>query len=586
MGAFNSYAAVDRLESLAVQSCGRNQVSPMLQATAGASLLYLGCQSTAAGAGPSSAAGLTLPDGRLNVGTHLPLLAKRYKYLSTLGEGVSAQVLLVEDTFRPGQLVTVKVMKRQHMYTGHREVRALQFLHSRLRNGAPAPGIVRLLDTFTLGAHFCLVLERLHPRLLDWVAESAALPSLSASLPDLRKIAYQLLVTVAFLHLHGVVHADIKPDNLLLREPAGSPSIAISLVDLGGAFSTTETDMKTLLAEVQTLPYRAPEVALGLPCGCTIDEWSMGVVLAEAALKRPLFPCTSPIDLVQAMAAQLGPLPAELVAASTLGQHYDLSSLVMPPPPVGISDGGGNELIESRRNGAGMLSYSTLLEVLGSKAAASVTAGLAISSSVNSTVPHALRQLDPLFADLVMGLLQYNPEKRLHAKQALLHPFFSKISSLPAIFPELLVGGPTTMSPTTQDQQQQRDITKAATTHPSATIAIRERQKRPLSAAAAPNAVSKHRPAVNDSSELAASVVFGDAVESAGQAQQQQIATRVQERQIESESGSGAMNKRGTDSAAKKARRDRGSGGGGGGNAGAPAADEVKRSKAKPWWVV
>jgi hypothetical protein len=35
---------------------------------------------------------LTLPDGRLNVGTHLPLLARRYRYLSTLGEGVSAQV--------------------------------------------------------------------------------------------------------------------------------------------------------------------------------------------------------------------------------------------------------------------------------------------------------------------------------------------------------------------------------------------------------------------------------------------------------------------------------------------------------------
>lgn len=40
----------------------------------------------------SAAAVLTLPDGRLHVGTHLPLLAQRYKYLSTLGEGVSAQV--------------------------------------------------------------------------------------------------------------------------------------------------------------------------------------------------------------------------------------------------------------------------------------------------------------------------------------------------------------------------------------------------------------------------------------------------------------------------------------------------------------
>jgi hypothetical protein len=41
---------------------------------------------------PTDVAHLTLPDGRLNVGTHLPLLAKRYRYLSTLGEGASAQV--------------------------------------------------------------------------------------------------------------------------------------------------------------------------------------------------------------------------------------------------------------------------------------------------------------------------------------------------------------------------------------------------------------------------------------------------------------------------------------------------------------
>jgi homeodomain interacting protein kinase len=43
-------------------------------------------------AAASATAQLTLPDGRLHVGTHLPLLAQRYRYLSLLGEGVSAQV--------------------------------------------------------------------------------------------------------------------------------------------------------------------------------------------------------------------------------------------------------------------------------------------------------------------------------------------------------------------------------------------------------------------------------------------------------------------------------------------------------------
>lgn len=43
-------------------------------------------------AAASATAQLTLPDGRLHIGTHLPLLAQRYRYLSLLGEGVSAQV--------------------------------------------------------------------------------------------------------------------------------------------------------------------------------------------------------------------------------------------------------------------------------------------------------------------------------------------------------------------------------------------------------------------------------------------------------------------------------------------------------------
>jgi serine/threonine protein kinase len=346
------------------------------------------------------------------------------------------------------------------------------------------------------------------------------------------------------------------------------------LVDLGGSFSTTEIDTNTLLAEVQTLPYRAPEVALGLPCGNAVDEWSIGVVLAEVALKRPLFPCTSPMDLVQAMASQLGPLPAEVVAASTLGQNYDLSSLVMPPPAGGISSSLNNS------GSVGMLPHATLIEILGSDTPA--TTSSTISSSFNATLPHALRQLDPLFADVVMGLLHYNPKKRLTAKQALLHPFFSTLSSLPFIFPELTASGTPSEQPV---------FTKvAATTHPSATIAIVERKKRPLEKVAAV-AVSKQRPvpltaaAVHDSSELAASVVFGAAVESADQALQQQTATRLQEPQTESDLRNGAIGKKGSESAAKRARRERGRSGGSGGAAAAPAP-EARSSKAKPWWVV
>ena len=112
------------------------------------------------------------------------------------------------------------------------EARALRYLHAAAPGGT-APGVVRLLDCFTLGAHYCLVTggccvfgergdalqsgcapgtalhncplsccmrcrplwaaERLFPWLLDWIADSSALPP-QQGLHQLRKVAHQLLV--------------------------------------------------------------------------------------------------------------------------------------------------------------------------------------------------------------------------------------------------------------------------------------------------------------------------------------------------------------------------------------------------------
>ena len=67
------------------------------------------------------------------------------------------------------------------------------------------------------------------------------------------------------MHAAGLVNADLKPENALLRAPAGQapgscPEVA--LCDFGSAFSETETDTAKLSFEMQTLPYRSPEVDL------------------------------------------------------------------------------------------------------------------------------------------------------------------------------------------------------------------------------------------------------------------------------------------------------------------------------------
>ena len=85
--------------------------------------------------------------------------------------------------------------------------------------------------------------------------------------PDRRGVPHAQSA-VAVMHAAGVVDADLKPENVLLRAPAGqAPGSCpeVVLCDLGSAFSETETDTAKLSFEMQTLPYRAPEVRLAHP---------------------------------------------------------------------------------------------------------------------------------------------------------------------------------------------------------------------------------------------------------------------------------------------------------------------------------
>jgi len=80
----------------------------------------------------------------------------------------------------------------QNPHHAMQELRALRFLHN--REAAWQFGLVKLLSGFTHCGHVCLVLERLHGSLLDYVVHSARLHR-SEALHNLRKIATQLLVS-------------------------------------------------------------------------------------------------------------------------------------------------------------------------------------------------------------------------------------------------------------------------------------------------------------------------------------------------------------------------------------------------------
>jgi homeodomain interacting protein kinase len=112
----------------------------------------------------------------------------------------------------------------------------------------------------------------------------------------------------------GLIHADLKPENIMLLDPVRQP-YRVKVIDFGSASHVSKAVCNTYL---QSRYYRAPEIILGLPFCEAIDMWSLGCVLAELFLGLPLFPGQNVHNQLVRMIKVLG-RPCERLM--TQGQH-------------------------------------------------------------------------------------------------------------------------------------------------------------------------------------------------------------------------------------------------------------------------
>ena len=101
----------------------------------------------------------------------------------------------------------------------------------------------------------------------------------------LRRSVYARQLFVALMHLQkcGIVHADIKPDNVLVNDQLNILKLSISVRCLFNA----DNELTPYLA---SRFYRAPEVVLGLPYSFPIDLWAVGCCLYELYVGKICFP--------------------------------------------------------------------------------------------------------------------------------------------------------------------------------------------------------------------------------------------------------------------------------------------------------
>eukprot|EP00944_MAST-04C_sp_MAST-4C-sp1_P011281 g11281.t1 len=112
---------------------------------------------------------------------------------------------------------------------------------------------------------------------------------------------FQLVRGMDFCHRRGVMHRDLKPQNLLINRDG---ELKIADFGLARAF---QIPIRTYTHEVVTLWYRAPEILLGQrQYACPVDIWSIGVIFAEMVNRRPLWPGDSEIDELYKIFRTLG----------------------------------------------------------------------------------------------------------------------------------------------------------------------------------------------------------------------------------------------------------------------------------------
>ncbi|KAI9254643.1 serine/threonine-protein kinase pef1 [Sporodiniella umbellata] len=261
-----------------------------------------------------------------------------------------------------------------------KEIVALKEIHLDPEEGAPSTAIreislmkelkhtniVRLMDVIHTESKLVLVFEYMNQDLKKYMDTRHSLDATT-----IKSFMYQLLKGIAYCHENRVLHRDLKPQNLLINTQG---ELKLGDFGLARAFGIP---VNTFSNEVVTLWYRAPDVLLGSRMYSTsIDIWSAGCIMAEMYTGRPLFPGTTNEDQLQKIFRILGTPTEQTWPGISQLSEYKQPHVIYP------------------------------------------------QQSISQVLP----SIDVCGLDLLNRMLQYQPQLRISAKEALNHTYFADLN--------------------------------------------------------------------------------------------------------------------------------------------------------------
>ncbi|MBL9104203.1 MAG: AAA family ATPase [Myxococcales bacterium] len=239
-----------------------------------------------------------------------------YAIVTVLRESRRSQILrAVREA--DGAPVVLKALRREH--PSLRDVARLRHEHAILRRFSDE-GVIGTGGMIELGSRALLVLED-----FNGAALSERIPRGGMALADFMAIAPRLVRAVATVHAAGVLHKDIKPDNIIV----GSEPSRVALADFSIASVLAEEPGEASASAVLegSLAYLAPEQTgrMNRPVDYRSDYYALGATFYEMLTGAPPFDSADPLELVHAHVARVPPTPRERRADVPEG----LSALVM-----------------------------------------------------------------------------------------------------------------------------------------------------------------------------------------------------------------------------------------------------------------
>jgi serine/threonine protein kinase len=333
----------------------------------------------------------------LSIGDHLrcpegSLINNRYKVMKEVGCGNFAKVYKCEDTKSATRsIVAVKILKKEYANDAAFEADVLKALNTR---GADAHKVVHMLDQFNWNRYPCFVFTLKGPTLRS---RKMGVSRGHTSVRSLKCLMSEMLSALAFLHHEArIIHTDLKPENILLDNDESIDTgigRGWTIADFGSASFYRPERLDSDL--ISTRPYRAPEVVLGMPWSYKADVWSIACIFVEIFHGARLFEVHEDIDHLAMFERRIGTIPSSFARQSKhFRKWFGADGRLLAPATT--------------RNGAP--APHTLCRPL----------------------VEILRE-EPELADLLMRMLEIDPERRISCLEALQHPFMRmRMSTSPA----------------------------------------------------------------------------------------------------------------------------------------------------------